>query len=53
MEPNPKGRPPKPAKDKAESFLHIRVNTRDKAAWVKAAQREGIPLAQWVIKRLN
>lgn len=51
---NPRtGRPPKPANERAESFLHIRVNTKDKALWVKQAQREGVTLAQWVITRLN
>ena len=47
------GRPEKPANERAESHLHIRVNARDKAAWVKAAQREGVTLAQWVIKKLG
>jgi len=47
-----KGRPHKPASERAESHLHIRVNARDKAAWVKQAQRDGVTLAQWVIARL-
>lgn len=48
-----RGRPSLPANERAESFLHIRVKTRDKAGWVKQAQREGVTLAQWVINRLN
>lgn len=47
------GRPPKPANERAESTLYIRVKTADKALWVKKAQREGVTLAQWVIKRLG
>lgn len=47
------GRPPLPDADRAESHLHIRVTSRDKAGWVKSAQREGVTLAQWVIARLN
>ena len=37
----------------ADSYLHIRVTARDKSAWVKQAQREGMTLAQWVIKKLG
>jgi predicted HicB family RNase H-like nuclease len=37
----------------ADSFLHIRVSARAKAAWVKAAQRQGVKLSQWVKQQLN
>jgi hypothetical protein len=33
------------------SFLHIRVNPKDKAKWVRASK--GGKLAPWVIKTLN
>lgn len=39
--------------DKAESYLTIRVKRSDKAIWVKAAQRMGLNLSQFVINRLN
>ncbi len=42
------------AKDeKAESYLHIRVKTSDKARWVKQAQAEGVKLAEWVRQKLD
>lgn len=36
-----------------DSHLHIRVPTGSKAAWVKAAQRDGKKLTQWVIDKLD
>lgn len=47
------GRPPKPEGQVATSHLHIRVKPRDKAAWVKAAQRRGMTLSEWVVDTLN
>lgn len=47
------GRPSKPADQRAESFLHIRCRQRDKAMWVKQAQKEGTTIAKWVIATLN
>ena len=38
---------------RASSFLHARVVPGDKAAWVKAAKREGKKLAAWVVDTLN
>lgn len=35
------------------SFLHIRATKEDKASWVKAANRNGQKLAQWVTETLN
>lgn len=48
-----RGAPQKPASERAESYLHIRVNTTDKTLWVKQAQREGVKLSEWVVQRLN
>jgi hypothetical protein len=39
--------------EKAESFLHIRARRADKARWVKAAQRAGKKLSDWVTEILN
>jgi len=39
--------------DKATSFLHIRVVPREKSAWVRAANRRGKKLAEWVTDSLN
>lgn len=47
------GRPTKPASERADSQLQIRVRRADKAMWVKRAQREGMTLSQWVVQRLN
>lgn len=43
----------KPAEMRAESFLHIRCRREDKARWVKAAQREGMTLSQYVHRCLE
>lgn len=39
--------------DKAESFIHARCKTEDKAKWVRAAREEGMKLTEWIIKNLN
>ncbi|HET9374178.1 MAG TPA: hypothetical protein VFO40_04360 [Chthoniobacterales bacterium] len=39
--------------EKAESFLHIRARRADKARWVRAAQRAGKKLSDWVTELLN
>lgn len=39
--------------DHANATLHCRVTKRDKAGWVKRAQKAGQSLAQWVIEQLN
>lgn len=36
-----------------DSHLHVRCSSRDKAGWVKKAQREGLKTAEWVIRTLN
>ncbi len=37
----------------ADSYLHIRITQANKALYVKAAQKEGLKLSQWVIKNLD
>ncbi len=36
-----------------DSWLQVRVNSGQKACWVKAAQREGLKLSGWVTKALD
>lgn len=36
-----------------DSWLQVRVNSKQKAGWVKAAQREGLKLSGWVTKTLE
>ncbi len=43
----------KPDAERLSSFLHVRVTPRDKAGWVKAAQRSGKKIAEWVTDTLN
>jgi len=38
---------------RADSHLHIRVKSADKALWEAQAKREGVPLSVWVIYLLN
>lgn len=37
----------------ASSVLTVRVTPSDKARWVKAAQKNGSKLSEWVIRTLN
>jgi hypothetical protein len=37
----------------ATSFIHARCTPKNKAAWVKAAQSEGLKLTEWIVKNLN
>lgn len=39
--------------EKRLSFIHARCSARDKAAWVKQAQKENMKLTEWVVKVLN
>jgi predicted HicB family RNase H-like nuclease len=48
-----RGQPPKPADERADVYLHIRVRREDKARWVNQAQSEGKKLADWVRERLG
>lgn len=43
----------KAAGDKAESFIHARCKTSDKAAWVHEARSKGMKLTEWLIDTLN
>ncbi len=43
----------KPAAERADSLLHIRVSAHDKSGWVKQAQKNGMNLSEWAISRLN
>ena len=36
-----------------DSMLHVRTTSRQKAAWVKQAQRERLKLESWVTKTLD
>lgn len=38
---------------KSSSFLNMRCKRRDKAGWVKQANKEGLKLAPWIVKTLN
>ena len=35
------------------SYLHVRVERRDKSRWVRKAQRRGLKLAEWVRQALD
>lgn len=48
-----RGQPPKPADERADSFLHIRVRREDKARWVNQAQSRGMKLAELVRERMG
>ena len=39
--------------DHANGTLNCRVRSRDKAGWVKRAQKAGVSLAAWVVQQLN
>lgn len=43
----------KPDDQKAESHIHARCKSSDKAMWVKAAQSKGMKLTDWIISVLN
>lgn len=53
MSDNPRGRPHKPATERADSQLQIRLPRERKAAYVKAAQRKGMKLSAWVVEALD
>lgn len=37
----------------ASAVLHVRCTPSQKSAWVKAAQRAGLRLSEWVVRRLD
>lgn len=43
----------KPDDQKAESHIHARCKTSDKAMWVIAAKSKGMKLTDWIISSLN
>ncbi|MCK9622133.1 MAG: hypothetical protein M0R47_16555 [Methylobacter sp.] len=49
----PKGNKNAAKDDGATSFIHARCTPSAKAAWVMAAQREGLKLTEWLVKTLN
>ena len=48
-----RGRPPKPADEKAEERLELRIASADKAEWQEAADRAEVKLSAWIRDRLN
>lgn len=48
-----RGRPPKPADERAEERIELRLPPADKAAWQEAAERAEQPLSAWIRDRLN
>lgn len=36
-----------------ESFLYVEPTRAEKSSWVRAAQKEKLKLADWVIQKLN
>lgn len=46
-------RPTKYGKEPCDSVIHVRVPSSKKAAYVKAAQNEGLKLAEWLMKNLD
>jgi hypothetical protein len=47
------GRPHAITGEPAEAYLHLRVQRRRKAAYVKAAQRSKATLAAWCLEHLD
>jgi len=43
----------KPAGERADAHLHIRVKLKDLLIWNRKAERKGVSLTQWVIKQLK
>jgi len=43
----------KPDDQKAESYIHARCTSSDKARWVKAAQSKKMKLTEWIVSVLN
>lgn len=42
-----------PERSDFDSMLHVRTTRRQKASWVKQAQREKLNLENWVTKTLD
>lgn len=41
------------SENKAESFIHARCKTSDKAAWVRESRAKGMKLTEWLVDILN
>jgi hypothetical protein len=48
-----RGRPPLPKGTAATSQIQLRVQTKRKAAYVRAANKNGQTLAEWCFKHLD
>lgn len=49
----PRGRPPKPDEERADSLVQIRLTAAEKAMWQEAAERDAVKLSAWIKDRLN
>lgn len=52
-EPSTRGRPPLPEGVAATSQIQLRVQTKRKAAYVRAASKKGLTLAAWCFEHLD
>ena len=43
----------KPDDQKAESYIHARCTSSDKAMWVIASKSKGMKLTEWIVSVLN
>lgn len=48
-----RGRPPLPKGTAATSQIQLRVQTKRKAAYVRAANKKGLTLAEWCFTHLD
>jgi hypothetical protein len=48
-----RGQPPRPADERADVYLHVRVRRDKKARWVHEAQARGMTLAALVNERMG
>lgn len=48
-----RGRPPLPDSERADSQIQLRVTRRRKAAYVRAANKQGLTLAAWTFENLD
>lgn len=42
----------KPARERADAIIQLRVREGDKRRWQRAADAVGQPLSQWIVQRL-
>lgn len=48
-----RGRPPKPAAERASAHLHQRITHAQRRAYERAARAEGLPTSRWVTTHLD